>query len=160
MAQDNPYEQVVKSIEANTRTTMDDRERMKLVVDAIWKFLGTPDGPVSWVGFYLPAPDGQSLILGHSRKKPACSPIGLHGVCGKAYLGKQAILVPDTALLGDDYIACDPRDRSEVVIPLIDENGEVLALLDVDSHEVNAYDWTDLAAMARVLTAAGFQAAG
>jgi len=127
-------------------------ERMRRVVDALWGAC-RPTG-VSWVGFYLP--DGtESLVLGPARDKPACSPIGLHGVCGQAFRARSALVVQDVADLGENYIACDPRDRSEVVVPLLDAAGNCTGVLDVDSHTVGAFDDSDVAGLTAVLTAAG-----
>ena len=72
-------------------------ERMRRVADVLWDKL-SPTG-VSWVGFYLP--DGaDQLILGPSRNKPACSPIGLHGACGQVFLSGQPYLkVQDIAII-------------------------------------------------------------
>jgi len=130
-------------------------ERMTAVVNALWEAFG--EAGYSWVGFYLDqggAPDDQRLILGPRRDKPACSPIGLHGVCGRALLTKRAFIVRDVKDLGDNYIACDPRDRSEIVIPLVDETGSCWGVLDIDSHEVGAFDERDANGLRAVLRAA------
>lgn len=131
-------------------------ERMQAVVDLAWTHLA-PQG-ISWVGFYLDRPDEPEdtrLILGPSRDSPACSPIGLHGVCGQALVQKRTRIVRDVAELGPNYIACDPRDRSEIVIPLIDEIGTAWAVLDLDSHEISAFSESDDLALRRVLAQAG-----
>lgn len=130
-------------------------QRMQVVVDAIWNALH--DKGVSWVGFYIDQPgqpDTERMILGPRRDKPACSPIGLHGACGRALLSRQVLIVRDVAELGANYIACDPRDRSEIVIPLID-NEAAWGVLDVDSWEVAAFDDRDADGLTAVLRAAG-----
>lgn len=124
---------------------------MQGVADALWNAFG---GDMSWMGFYIDqpnAPDEQRMTLGPCRDTPACSPIGLHGVCGKALLTQQVQIIRDVADLGENYIACDPRDRSEIVIPLLDECGRCDAVLDVDSWEVGAFDHTDARALEDVL---------
>ncbi len=134
----------------------DREQRMTAVVDALWKALA-PAG-VSWVGFYVDqrdAPDDRRLVLGPRRDKPACSPIGLHGACGQALLSRETLVVRDVAALGAGYIACDPRDRSEIVIPLLEESGRAWGVLDLDSFDVGAFDDTDAAGLTRVLQAAG-----
>jgi hypothetical protein len=55
-------------------------------------------------------------------------------------------LVRDVQELGDGYIACDPRDRSELVLP-ISSAGRVLGVLDVDSHQIDAFSEIDLKAI-------------
>ena len=92
------------------------------------------------------------------RNTPACSPIGLHGACGQAYLSRQPLVVRDVAALGENYVACDPRDRSEVVVPLLDGQGECTAVLDLDSQEVGAFDKRDVDGLTHVLRAAGLTA--
>jgi len=149
------YEPVARAVGQGVRGDMDLAARMQLVVDAIWKFLSADSGGVSWAGFYLAADDGREMILGPCRDKPACSPIGLHGVCGQALTGGRPMVVADVRKLGADYIACDPRDRSEVVVPLPAARGRPRAVLDLDSHGVSAFDQGDVEGLLRVLTAAG-----
>lgn len=128
---------------------------MQAVVDALWEAFA--DRGYSWVGFYLEdpdAPDETRLVLGPRRDKPACSPIGLHGACGTAYLSGETLIVRDVKDLGENYIACDPRDRSEIVIPVTDGDGRCRGVLDVDSFEVGAFDDRDEAGLREVLAAA------
>jgi putative methionine-R-sulfoxide reductase with GAF domain len=146
---DRPYPKLAESL---ARQTGDRTQRMQAVVDALWEALH-PTG-VSWVGFYLHEA-GDELVLGPRRDKPACSPIGLHGACGQAYSSRSPLAVRDVAELGDGYIACDPRDRSELVLPLLGEDGKCWAVLDLDSHDVGAFDDTDVAGLLGVLVAAG-----
>jgi putative methionine-R-sulfoxide reductase with GAF domain len=130
----------------------DRHTRMQAVVDALWDALA-PTG-VSWAGFYLHA-GGDELILGPRRDKPACSPIGLHGACGRAFLTETPLLVQDVRELGAGYIACDPRDQSEVVIPCRSADGVCWGVLDLDSHDLAAFDESDVAGLSQVLAAAG-----
>lgn len=130
---------------------------MQAVVDALWDAFAAQG--YSWVGFYLEAPDApeaERLVLGPRRDKPACSPIGLHGACGTAFLSKQTLIVRDVKDLGENYVACDPRDQSEIVIPMIDAAGTCWGVLDIDSFEIGAFDERDEAGLKSVLTAGGF----
>lgn len=114
---------------------------MKRLVDEAWqRFAGTG---VSWVGFYGKDLDRDEMILLERRDKPACSPIGLTGACGKAWTNKKSLIVTDVAKLGANYIACDPRDRSELVIPMFEETGVCWGVLDVDSHDLGAFSPAD-----------------
>lgn len=125
--------------------------RMQAVVDLLWDALH-PTG-VSWVGFYLH--EGRDeLVLGPRRDKPACSPIGMHGACGQAFRGGSPLVVADVDELGDNYVACDPRDRSEVVIPLFDPDGRCRGVLDLDSFDVGSFSHEDAEGLTRVLLAA------
>ncbi|MCU0688775.1 MAG: ribulose-phosphate 3-epimerase [Phycisphaerales bacterium] len=136
-----------------------DRQRaMQAVVDALWQAFGVDRGagPMSWVGFYVPDPsDPQGMILGPRRDKPACSPIGLHGACGRSYVSGRGLVIEDVAHLGAGYIACDPRDRSELVLPLLDERGVCTGVLDIDSYDVCAFSIADAIAMHETLARAG-----
>ncbi|NOX60150.1 MAG: GAF domain-containing protein [Planctomycetes bacterium] len=127
-------------------------ERMRRVVDALWDALS--DMGVSWVGLYLPDDNGE-MVLGASRNKPACSPIGLHGVCGRVLRSGLPLIVRDVRDLGEAYIPCDPNDRSEVVMPLVGSDGKTYAVLDLDSHDIGAFDENDVSGLNRVLQAAG-----
>jgi len=139
----------------------DPTARLAPLSDLLWDAL-SPRG-LSWVGFYLedpeaPAgPDGGGMVLAARRDKPACSPIGLHGVCGQSFLEEAVRLVEDVALLGAGYIACDPRDRSEVVIPIY-RGGYRWGVLDADSHEVACFGTPDIHGLCSVLRAAGLLA--
>lgn len=123
---------------------------MREIVDVLWdEFAGEP---YSWCGFYLPAPDGQGLILGAHRDKPACSPLPLHGVCGKVFKTGQGMLVPDVKALGDAHVECDPKNQSEVCVAALDKDGKVIAVLDVDSERLNAFDDMDQRWLERILS--------
>lgn len=130
--------------------TGDRESRMRIVVDALWEALHNTG--VSWIGFYLG--EGESMVLGPRRDKPACSPIELHGICGKSYLSREAIVVRDVRALGDNYIACDPRDLSELVVPAFDESG-CWGVLDVDSFDVGAFGTSDATGLAELLVEVG-----
>lgn len=130
-------------------------DRMQGFVDCAWDALA-PTG-VSWIGFYLDvpgAPDAERMVLGPRRDGPACSPIGLHGACGRCLVTGVPLVVRDVSELGANYIACDPRDRSELVVPCRD--GEtVWGVLDVDSHEIGCFSERDAEAAAAALAAWG-----
>jgi putative methionine-R-sulfoxide reductase with GAF domain len=129
---------------------------MVQAADALWDALA-PTG-ISWIGFYLKDPAADQLILGPRRDKPACSPIALHGMCGRCFLEKRPIIIQDVALLGTNYIACDPRDRSEVVIPLLSTDGSCWGVLDADSYNTRAFGLADAAAMTEFVEAIGLSA--
>ena len=114
------------------------------------------DHGVSWIGFYVrETPDADELILAVRRDKPACSPIGLHGACGRALLAQQPLVVTDVANLGAGYIACDPRDKSELVIPLFETDGSCYAVLDADSYDTDAFHTGDVIGLNTLVEHAG-----
>ena len=126
-----------------------------LFLDIAWPHLERHG--VSWAGFYLESPEASPehrLVLGPSRGGPACSPIGLHGACGQAFLARSPLVVRDVTDLGEAYIACDPRDRSEVVVPIRAGN-RVIGVLDLDSHQIGAFDEEDARLASELLRLVG-----
>lgn len=142
------YESIGRSLSAAS----DRATAMQAVVDRLWD--GLSAAGVSWVGFYLRDGD-EALVLGPRRDKPACSPIGLHGACGRALLTRAALIVGDVRRLGAHYVACDPRDQSELVIPLLEVDGTCWGVLDLDSFDCDAFCRSDVAGLFRILRQAG-----
>lgn len=126
-------------------------DRMRGAADVLWEHLGAAG--VSWVGFYTADPGATEMVLGPCRNKPACSPIGLHGACGQCWTSQRALVIADVAVMGDGYIACDPRDRSEVVVPLFDD-GLCWGVLDLDSYDVGAFSARDAEELDRLMVIA------
>jgi len=142
------YEDLMSRIEVHA-----DRDRAaQSFVDVVWEALHSTG--VSWLGFYLHE-SADELVLGPCRNSPACSPIGMHGACGRAFASRQAVLVRDVSELGENYIACDPRDKSELVIPLFGRTGLCWGVFDADSHEVGAFSESDVAGITALLGKAG-----
>lgn len=124
---------------------------MREIVEELWdQFAGSP---YSWCGFYFYSPDGSQLVLGPHRDKPACSPLPLHGVCGEALKTGRTQIVPDVKALGDKHIECDPRNQSEIAVPVFDKKGKAWGVLDVDSESKNAFDEMDQRWLERLLKA-------
>lgn len=127
--------------------------RMREVADTLWRFFRTEG--VSWVGFYTIDDGKESMTLGPSRDTPACSPIELHGACGKSWRTGRPMIIADVVNLGPEYIACDPRDKSELVIPMFDREGECWGVFDADSRERDAFTEVDLHELRKILEATG-----
>lgn len=106
---------------------------------------------VNWIGFYLVRAD--ELILGPYQGHPACIRIAIgKGVCGTAAAEDSVKIVPFVKTF-PGYIACDASTQSEIVIP-IHADGNVAAVLDIDSQYKNRFDKTDedgLTAFVKVL---------
>ena len=96
-----------------------------------------------WTGFYVVDPDkADELVVGPYQGTLGCLriPFG-RGVCGTAASTGQTQIVADVHAF-DGHIACDPRSRSEIVVPLLD--GErLVAVLDMDSDREGAFDAVD-----------------
>ncbi len=101
----------------------------------------------SWIGFYV-AKAGQ-LVLGPFQGKVACVRIAFgKGVCGTAAAERRTLIVADVEKF-PGHIACDAGSRSEIVVPIL-RGGEVVAVLDLDSYELAAFDDDDAAGLAPI----------
>jgi len=110
---------------------------------------------LSWIGFYAKVAGQDEMVLVCREPKPACSPIGLHGMCGRGWREGRPIVIRDVRTLGENYIACDPKDQSELVLPVLDSDGTCWGVLDVDSYSVNAFDEHDVRGMGAIMAALG-----
>lgn len=147
------YRSLADAVAGMLRSDASREERMQAVADAGWERLSLLG--VSWIGFYLRRPEAEEMVLGASRNKPACSPIGLHGACGQSLLKGRSLVVTDVAKLGEGYIACDPLDRAEVVVPMFDDSGACWGVLDADSFAAGAFTKADAEGLWSVCFAAG-----
>lgn len=94
-----------------------------------------------WTGFYRVV--GDDLVLGPFQGPLACTRIGLgKGVCGAARERRHTVVVPDVEQF-PGHIACSAASRSEIVVPLLGADGEVTAVLDIDSERLATFDDTD-----------------
>ncbi len=106
-----------------------------------------------WTGFYVVDPaKSDELVVGPYQGTLGCLRIKFgRGVCGTAAASGEIQLVPDVEAF-PGHIACDSRSRSEVVLPVRDGAGRLIAVLDVDSTEPDAFDSTDVAGLQQVLS--------
>lgn len=101
-----------------------------------------------WVGFYLV--DGDELVLGPFQGSVACFRIKKgRGVCGAAREERKTIIVPDVEQF-KGHIACSSLSRSEIVVPIFSDNGEVIGVLDIDSNALNTFDETDAEGLEKI----------
>jgi GAF domain-containing protein len=98
---------------------------------------------LNWAGFYLMRQG--MLVLGPFQGKPACTRIAVgRGVCGTAAAEQRSQCVYDVHAF-PGHIACDLASASELVVPLIDAQGAVIGVLDLDSPKVGRFDAEDQA---------------
>ncbi|MDD3877180.1 MAG: GAF domain-containing protein [Bacteroidales bacterium] len=94
-----------------------------------------------WCGFYRII-DGQ-LTVGPYQGPLACQILTKDkGVCWAAVNQNKTLIVPDVHKF-PGHIACDSRSNSEIVLPLRNRDGQIIAVFDVDSTEFNAFDEID-----------------
>jgi len=95
-----------------------------------------------WTGFYLLKED--KLTVGPYQGPVACQVLEKgKGVCWSAVMQEKPVLVPDVHAF-PGHIACDPRSRSELVLPVFDPRSGIRAVLDVDSGQPAAFSQTDV----------------
>ena len=86
--------------------------------------------------------DGKELVLGPFQGGVSCIRIALgKGVCGEAAHFQETVVVGDVRTY-PNYISCDSRAKSEIVVPMV-KNGQLLGVLDLDSSEIDDYDAMD-----------------
>lgn len=131
------YSLISKEIEALTSDVSD----LIANLSNVSALLNTELTDINWVGFYLLKDD--KLILGPFQGKPACVtiPVG-KGVCGTAVSTDSLQLVKDVHEF-PGHIACDSTSNSEIVLPLHDKSGKVVAVLDIDSPTLGRFSEAD-----------------
>jgi L-methionine (R)-S-oxide reductase len=103
-----------------------------------------------WTGFYRVVVPGELLRVGPYQGTLGCLDIRFgRGVCGTAAAERRTVVVPDvTAFPG--HITCDARSRSEIVVPILDARGDLIAVLDIDSEHPAQFDDDDRAGLERI----------
>ncbi len=112
-----------------------------------------------WTGFYRATP-GQQLVIGPFQGGHGCLriPFG-KGVCGAAARTRQAQLVPDVQAF-QGHIACSSTTRSELVVPIVAPDGQLLGVLDVDSDAPAAFSQVDQEGLQRLCAMLGTRFGG
>jgi GAF domain-containing protein len=112
-----------------------------------------------WVGFYLVKPassktitdNKEELVLGPFQGPVACTRIKKgRGVCGSSWAEARTLIVPDVEQF-PGHIACSSLSKSEIVVPIINDK-IVVAVLDVDSEELNQFDETDKVYLEQIIS--------
>ena len=131
--------------------------RYTRIVDQLILLLSKTDDPVArmativavlshkmeyffWCGFYRVI--GDKLVVGPYQGPVACQVLEGKGVCWTAVNKGETVIVPDVEKFSG-HISCDSRSKSEIVIPVHDDHGKIVAVLDVDSKELDSFDKTD-----------------
>ena len=101
-----------------------------------------------WTGFYIVDPDkAEELVVGPYHGTLGCLRIAFgRGVCGAAARDRATQIVDDVHAF-PGHIACDSRSASEIVVPVFDADGALIAVFDVDATETSAFDAVDAQAL-------------
>lgn len=137
------YAELLPQIEALTSAEPDLTANLANTAAALRQAFG-----FFWVGFYLVK--GEELVLGPFQGPIACTRIRRgRGVCGTSWAEARTVLVPDVEEF-PGHIACSSDSKSEIVVPVL-KDGQVVAVLDVDSDQLNDFDHDDQAALEQLM---------
>lgn len=129
------YETLLPQLQSLTAGETDMVANMANVAAALKQTFG-----FFWVGFYVVKEE--MLVLAPFQGPLACTRIRYgKGVCGTAWKEARTMVVPDVEQF-PGHIACSSDSRSEIVV-LVVRDGKVVAVLDIDSDNLNAFDGTD-----------------
>ena len=105
-----------------------------------------------WTGFYVVDPDkADELVVGPYQGTLGCLRIAFgRGVCGAAARERATQIVEDVNAF-PGHIACDSRSASEIVVPVFDGSGRLIAVLDIDATVTSAFDADDASALERLV---------
>ena len=149
MSKKEKYELLTQQIESLIAGEMDTVAVMANVSAAMHEAMG-----FWWTGFDRVSQKADSadkeLVLGPFQGPVACMHIDFGcGVCGTAWKEQKTIVVPDVEKF-PGHIACSSLSRSESVVPVFSKEGEVVAVLDIDSRELATFDETDRRCLERI----------
>jgi len=104
-----------------------------------------------WTGFYRTVVPGKTLRVGPYQGTLGCLEIPFgKGVCGTAAAERRAVVVPDVRMF-PSHIVCDARARSEIVVPVLNADGAVMAVFDIDASHPGAFGDVDVEGLERIV---------
>jgi L-methionine (R)-S-oxide reductase len=105
-----------------------------------------------WTGFYRVVEPNILLRVGPYQGPLGCLDIAFgRGVCGTAAAEKRTVIVADVNEFAG-HIACDARSRSEIVVPILNKTGVLVAVLDIDAAVPDAFDHEDQRGLERIVS--------
>ncbi|MEC7796505.1 MAG: GAF domain-containing protein [Pseudomonadota bacterium] len=143
-------------VEAEILAVLDGEPNLTARMATVASMLADAFDHYFWTGFYVVAPaktpDGaDELVVGPYQGTLGCLRIAFgRGVCGTAAATRQTQLVEDVHAF-PGHIACDSRSASEIVVPVLDARGELIAVFDVDATTQAAFDAVDQAGLERLM---------
>ena len=132
---------------------LDGESDITVIMSSINCILKTNLSYFYWVGFYIA--HGSALKVGPYQGTLGCLDIEFgRGVCGRVAQSESTIRVDDVHALsqGKDHIACDPNSQSEIVVPVRNNRGKLIAVFDVDSSVKNSFDDIDQKYLEQIMT--------
>jgi GAF domain-containing protein len=144
-AYEESYREIVAIWRDEGGATLDDIALMATINSVLVHHFDT----YYWTGFYRVC--GDRLVVGPYIGTVGCLQIefgrGVVGTCGAK---GETIVVPDVTQF-PGHIACDARSKSEIVVPVFARDRELVAVLDVDSDQLDAFDEDDRAGLERIV---------
>lgn len=134
------------------RSVLDGEANQVARMATVASMLATAFDNYLWTGFYVVDPEKpRELVVGPYQGTLGCLRIRFgQGVCGTAAAERRTLVVADVDAF-PGHIACDSRSRSEIVVPVVDENGELIGVLDVDSAKRASFDAADRAGLEAIV---------
>ena len=153
---DRPADKAARylEVEAEILAVLDGEPNRVARMATVASMLADAFEPYFWTGFYVVDPDRpDELVVGPYQGTLGCLRIAFgRGVCGAAARTGQTQVIEDVHAV-PGHIACDARSRSEIVVPVFDGSGVLIAVFDVDATETSAFDAVDAEALERLLRA-------
>lgn len=151
---DRPADKAARydEVEAEILAVLDGEPNLTARMATVSSMLADAFPAFFWTGFYVVDPDKPGeLVVGPYQGTLGCLriPFG-RGVCGAAARDRTTQVVEDVHAF-PGHIACDSRSASEIVVPVVDAAGNLIAVFDVDATETAAFDAVDAAALERLL---------
>ena len=144
MTKSDKYQELYKMIESVVSGESDQIANMANTAALLHEAFG-----FWWTGFYIIK--GEQLVLGPFQGPVACTRIGFgKGVCGTSWERRETIVVPDVHQF-PGHIACSSLSQSEIVVPMF-HNGEIYAVLDIDSKDLATFDEVDKEWLEKIVT--------
>ncbi len=153
---DRPADKAARyaEVEAEVLAVLDGEPDRVARMATVASMLADAFEPFFWTGFYVVDPTRtEELVVGPYQGTLGCLRIAFgRGVCGAAARTGQTQIVDDVHAF-PGHIACDARSRSEIVVPVFDRAGTLIAVFDVDATQTSAFDAIDAEALERLLGA-------
>ena len=144
MTKSDKYQELYKLIESVVSGESDQIANMANTAALLHEAFG-----FWWTGFYIIK--DEQLVLGPFQGPVACTRIGFgKGVCGTSWERRETIVVPDVHQF-PGHIACSSLSQSEIVVPMF-HNGEIYAVLDIDSKDLATFDEVDKEWLEKIVT--------
>ncbi|QYC10543.1 GAF domain-containing protein [Brevundimonas nasdae] len=152
---DRPADKAARyaEVEAEILAVLDGEPNLTARMATVSSMLADAFEHFFWTGFYVVDPDkADELVVGPYQGTLGCLRIAFgRGVCGAAAATRATQIVEDVHAF-PGHIACDSRSESEIVVPVLNASGALIAVFDVDATVKAAFDAEDRTALERLMS--------